>query len=356
MEARIAEIRDAGDPVSLIDLKPPAVAPETNAATYLQRVADDCVKLYAELEPHAHAEDFTWQMGLNAEQIAAVENAFAAYPAVLPGLEQASNCENCVWPLDYTLSFDEFLAQYFEPKSQPKLFSRIHHCRGRYLASVDKADAAVDIFLQQLRMARLQESEPLLINFLMNIAIRSSALEGLDGIVQTSELSPASHAAIEKELALLDGVQNIVTALKGERAFGICGYQRFPNPLGIMNSGWSNYLDFMRQQIDMGAKSQFELVDVPRVETQGMANLLVPTMEAARGTMNRHRASVRCLRILNAIQAQGKDAQQIEFESLGLPAKVHQDPFNGKPLTIMSTANGWLVHSVGLDGVDGGGK
>jgi len=66
----------------------------------------------------------------------------------------------------------------------------------------------------------------------------------------------------------------------------------------------------------------------------------------------------RSLRVLNALQARvppGGDHVP-DLTELGLPAEATIDPFNGKPLNVKRLPQGWMVYSVGRDGVDDGGK
>ena len=42
--------------------------------------------------------------------------------------------------------------------------------------------------------------------------------------------------------------------------------------------------------------------------------------------------------------------------SAGLPAETTIDPYNGKPLNVKWRPGGWMVYSVGSNGVDDGGK
>ena len=44
------------------------------------------------------------------------------------------------------------------------------------------------------------------------------------------------------------------------------------------------------------------------------------------------------------------------LDDLGLPAEATTDPFNGEPLRVKRTPQGWMVYSVGGNGVDDGGK
>jgi hypothetical protein len=65
----------------------------------------------------------------------------------------------------------------------------------------------------------------------------------------------------------------------------------------------------------------------------------------------------RSLRVLNALQAHvptGGDRIP-SLDSLGLPAGATIDPFNGERLHVKKSPQGWIVYSVGSNGVDDGG-
>jgi len=67
---------------------------------------------------------------------------------------------------------------------------------------------------------------------------------------------------------------------------------------------------------------------------------------------------IRCLRVLNALQAHvpaGSDKIP-KLTELGLPVETTTDPFNGEPLHIKKLPQGWLVYSVGRNFRDDGGK
>src|SRR6056297_1243724 len=149
LERRLAQLREDGDPVSLADLAPESVPPQDNAATYLARVNDDAAKLFAELEPILYRDDFNVREGLTPDELAAAEEAFQAYPRVMPALEQAANAKSHAWPLDYSQSHTDFLEDYLEVIGDWRTFARVFDCRARYLAATAKQDEAIDVYLQQ---------------------------------------------------------------------------------------------------------------------------------------------------------------------------------------------------------------
>ena len=62
--------------------------------------------------------------------------------------------------------------------------------------------------------------------------------------------------------------------------------------------------------------------------------------------------------MLNSILARQQAGQTDEptLADLGLPTEVTTDPFNGRPLVLKKTADGWLIYSVGTNQKDDGGQ
>jgi hypothetical protein len=231
LERRLTQLRENGDPVSLADLAPAPVPPPDNAATYLARVADDAAKLYAELKPILYREDFNVREELTPDELAAADEAFQAYPQVMPALKQAANAKSYASPLNYTQSHTEFLEDHLEVVGNWRTFARVFDCRARYLAAVAKPDEAIEVYLQQLRLARLQSRELVLVGFLTNMPIRQVAIEGINNVLQTASLTPETHASIEKELAGHDSLDSFIQMLKAERVIGIESFGQFPHLL-----------------------------------------------------------------------------------------------------------------------------
>jgi len=84
----------------------------------------------------------------------------------------------------------------------------------------------------------------------------------------------------------------------------------------------------------------------------------LPTMRAARNPMERTRAQVRCLRVLNAFQqaAEQGGSDEPDLADLGLPADTILDPFTGDRLRVKKLPEGWLIYSVGTNRKDDGGQ
>lgn len=356
LEKQITAVRAAGDPVSLADLDRSNVDAADNAATYLARIREDGENLYREIDAFAHADDFSWRDGLDQEQLDKTAAGLAAYPKVFPAIEQAAQCSIHAWPLDYAQGPSEFFASVTDVVGPSRNVARLLDCRGRYLLAMENPEEAARNDLVGLKLARLQDQEPTLVVFLVNIACRSIAAYSLNGVLQTANLTPETHVSIEEELAQHDSMQQFVHALRTERALGIESFRTLPVMLGTLQSSWNNYMDIMEQQIALGAKSHYELADVQKIPSKGITKTIDPAIAAAREAMNRSRATLRCLRILNQIRARNISPDSLSAEALGLPQEILVDPYNGKPLTIRSTPEGWIVYSVGQNNKDDGGK
>ena len=89
-----------------------------------------------------------------------------------------------------------------------------------------------------------------------------------------------------------------------------------------------------------------------------VAQLSLPSIEAARQLVKRTQALIRCLRVLSALQSRAPAGSNRtpQLQELGLPAAATIDSFSGDLLLVKKTARGWLVYSVGPNLKDDGGK
>lgn len=354
LEARLTEIRDAGDPATLADLVKPEVAPEENAATYLRRAASDADKLYGSIVDATQTEDFDWVKGLDDANLKTVEEGFAKFPLVMRLIEEACQQEYYVWPYDESSTTEEFTQASIESVQLLRMIARVMGARGRQLVSRGEPDEACGVYLDLLRISRLHEAEPLLISFLANMGTRSLPLEALRNLLEQHQLKPATYAAIEAELLQHEEMQSFVWTLKSERAFGIESFRAAPG-VGMLLQDWVNYLDVMQSEIALGAVSVYEIDQPPAAKVGSLASTVTPAIAASRTALCRTRAFVRTLRIANAAKQLGLANPLLGASDLHLPAEVFVDPFTGKPLQIRATQAGWLIYSVGANQQDDGG-
>lgn len=356
VETALESIRERGEPVSIADLKPEPVADGENAATYLAPIAQEIQQVVDEAYPVALAEDFSWRTGLTQDQTAQLRTILDAHSDLAGQLTEASHCEKLAWPLDYDRGPSDLMEQVLRAPQSVRSIARFQVCRARYLAAIDNPDAAVAVCLDELRLTRLQADTPLLVSWMMNMACRRQVVSELNGILQTKTLLPETHAAIEHELGQHDLVNHFIRTLQTERAFGIESFRGFPTLIASLMFQWENYIEYMNEQIDIGSRMPFEPSPGAGVTAVGMTELLVPAIDRARDRIHRTLATERCTRVLNAILARPDPESPVVLSDLKLPAETIIDPYSGRPFLTRSTDEGWIVYSVGENGIDDGGE
>jgi hypothetical protein len=88
-----------------------------------------------------------------------------------------------------------------------------------------------------------------------------------------------------------------------------------------------------------------------------LADLLIPATQAAYDANARSTAMLRSLRVFNALTdfPQKHGHEVADLANLKLPKEATLDPFSNKPLILKHTDDGWLIYSVGINGIDDGG-
>ncbi|HEY3391313.1 MAG TPA: hypothetical protein VGK58_01305, partial [Lacipirellulaceae bacterium] len=120
-------------------------------------------------------------------------------------------------------------------------------------------------------------------------------------------------------------------------------------------------MDYLDAQIVLVARTwphEVGRIGASRPTGRGvMADLLIPAIEAAYQAEARITAMMRALRIFNALAQfraeHGREATGLD--ELSLPASSIIDPFDGQPLKLTHTEEGWIVYTVMQDGEDDGG-
>ena len=149
LKEAIAELREAGEPVTIADLEPKNIDPDENAAVYLSQVVKEASLLDDRL--YSQLVNFSWREGLPDEQLKKVEGSFAAHPNVILTLELAARCEQFAWPRDYSVNADAFLELHLPQAQYYRSFARVHDARIRYFAATGKHDEAAKTALRQLK-------------------------------------------------------------------------------------------------------------------------------------------------------------------------------------------------------------
>jgi len=369
LEARLLELRRAGEPVQLSDLAREPIPPESNAQTFLDRADADLEAIQKELTalyPKAGGPPET----LPPADRTKLEKLFDAYPKALSLLEQAAARLDDDTGLDFSLPTMQFLNPYMKSIAKHRSLARILRTLTMLRIAQGRRDEAISPQILTLRLTRSWRREPLLIGFLMRMACEHTATDAVNQVLQSGAVSSATRQALDAELAQHDNLEGLRWALKSERAFSLSSARDIPGTGFWLTRGLANRLMLTLLEL---YDFHLESTSLPYRETKGrkftprsqgflpnpyasFSRLLDPSLLAARAPAESNRARVRALRTLNALQSHATpEGEAPALADLGLPTEATTDPFNGEPLRVKKSPRGWTVYSVGFNGVDDGG-
>lgn len=369
LERRLAALRSAGEPVQIADLAREPIPPESNADTFLRRADDDLDAIQKELMALYPKTVFPTGKPSPADRDR-LEKLFAAYPKVMPLLEQAAACPDYDPQIDVTQPPSQLVGSFMDRVSKHRTLARVLRAHTALRLSQGRPDDALAAQLLTLRLARKWRADPVLIGYLVTVACESVAMEGANQVLQTGPVSASTRQALDAELALHDNLDGLRWALRSERAFSLSTLRElfgsvFWPPRVFTNDVMLRILDLFDHHLQGTSRPYSEAVSRNYVDSspggvpnpfRALVTLLEPSLVSTRQAAERSRALFRSLRVLNALQARaGGDDHTPDLATLGLPPEATVDPFNGEPLHVKKLPEGWMVYSVGSDGVDDGG-
>ncbi len=387
LQTKIAAIRAAGDPANIADLAPKPIPADQNAAAYLEQLtprldefANEHGRFYD--SPLGKAYDSAKDRGdpPSAEQLDAIRKIIDKYPDIERTLTAAAIFEKYASVADYSKGHNEFLDEILNRQVLKfRTAARYIGWQMEVLTADSQSDAAVGLGIRLLRLARLYEKEPLLVNCLVSVAIRGIAIQSLYDALAVGNVSPEMHAELESELAKQDNPRQMVQVLKTERAYATSATiesglalqeSTRVNPIWLSMVSWPmkslylNSLDVFDEQFELADRPLYEIRD--RFDADGgmrtsghgiMGDLVGLGLGAAYQANARGLALVRGLRIFNALveyrQMHGQEASGLS--DLSLPKEATIDPFSGEPLKLKHTDDGWIIYTVMQNGIDDGG-
>lgn len=382
----VASIRAANEPASIRELAPPPISALENAAAVLEKLGsrlDAFSKDYAQFFDtalgKAYVESSDKGIPSTPEQIEAIRVILKRYGDLSDGIATASQLSKYASLTDFSVDYQTFLNNSLK---QPIRRIRTATYFLGWHADVSIADGrpkmAVEQGLELLRLVRLHDSEPLLVNFLVAVAVREYACRILYDGLNAGPMPPQVHAEVEKELALHDNPQRILHALKTDRAYSASVIVELAShpPVDSPQPPWSYVVTWPMKRHFVGALEyidpQLTLIETSwpslnnsigrsgapdRGNVGAVTDLLVPAIQAAYNAEQRIVSVMRALRVFNAARAfAAKERREAKgLEELGLPREATIDPFSGEPLKLKHTDEGWIVYSVMTNGVDDGG-
>jgi hypothetical protein len=146
----------------------------------------------------------------------------------------------------------------------------------------------------------------------------------------------------------LDAVQNDMAPMIFRGQWQLCSLEMFDDFFKASNQPYATGVQKLKSPSSTGS---FSLMSGP-------VSLMQPALRAFLECAFRSQAIARSLRIINALQSKAPAASDTipSMAELGLPKEVGIDPFNGKPMIVKKTPEGWLAYSVGKNLQDDGGQ
>jgi hypothetical protein len=307
---------------------------------------------------------------LSAEEIAAIRAILQKYTEVEPALHQATECEFYASRLDYSLGFHPFLDAMLDKNQELRTCARMLRWESDVLLAEGNVAEAVQNGLLVMRLSRLQEQEPAMVNGLKAMALRGIGIDMINRALRTGPIEGNLRRSLDTELANFDELDWFVRTLKTERAYNLSAADDLFPHFPVTWQGTllkADTIDFYEKSLPLSGKPAYQSAEKISALQQvsystpisiSLIGLLFPGMNAAHVSANRSLVDVRCLRVLNAFQtykeAHGKEATGLS--DLDLPKTATIDPFSGQPLKLKMTNDGWVIYSVMNDGVDDGGN
>ena len=360
LSARLDAIRDAGYPVTLKELNDwyPQPVPGENAAMVYQAAfskfsdkdSDKDLPIVGKGERPEPGVPLSDDM---AERIA---EYLERNTEALNLLHEAATMTGCRFAVDFTVGFNVSLNHLSRLRQAARLLSM------ETLIAIQKKDTdhIMASMAAQLKAARFARNEPIVISYLVHIALRSLATRNLQHALSGVTFSDNELRQLASMLSGFEDAGALIRALVGERCFGLDAMSNSGSPkgmglppalilvghaTGILGMNQTAYLDTMNDLIAIAEQPMETRLDSARLkmnEVDGMGKqyfliqLLVPALgrlfevdlRAVAGVRNATTAlAIERYRLANEILPESLDDLVPHYLS-----EVPTDPFDGMPL------------------------
>jgi len=388
VQAQLAAIHAAGYPVTLEELdewyrEPP---PGENAADLFLDAFDSYVHLDVKTEMRlpivgrgelpSHGESLPDDM----------RDGIAEYlkpnAEALSLLHEAAAMKHCRYPIDLTAGSYTRLPHL----AQLRQGARMLHLEAILNAERGNAGQAAQAVSSMLGLTRSLSREPVVISQLVGIACNAIGCSALERVLSRTSLAQEQLVQLGTALADTENLDGMTRAMAGERCSGISIFLgganlknmglKIPSGLGVLHraSGLSHmdlcaYLKIMGRYVERGRLPfpervqgddnavEREVAQLPRYYI--LTRMLTPALGRAFTEHANCVARLRC-----AVAALG--VERYRLANNALPEKLEDvvpkhleeipaDPFDGKPLRYKKLDKGYVIYSIGPNGVDDGG-
>lgn len=394
-------LRDAHLPMTVADIRPPAVPDADNAAPDIDKMGALLNAL-----PQVNGEDFAvWfsdfqlkhtELRLDETATKELADQFDSPPvqAVLALIRQAAGKKGFDAKLDYSQALMAKIPYVGPLQTAARLIGR----QARLEAARGQTDAAGTDVWNQANLADVVSREPNLIAMLTRVAVWGIALENMERLAATGGISPEWNIKFSQRLAALNLDAGLVAALDGERVmFGGAAFEGIlkgsvsPRDLfgslggsnadergqklvmmayrasGVLRLDYASYLDGMKERRKIAASAPPDLPawesgvsHLPPIPDYALfSRIVLPTLESVAKNIWRPKAKIAIAQIGLALEryraAKGGYPAALSDLVPEFIASVPADVFTGKPLLYRTEPGGAFIYSVGPNLKDDGG-
>jgi len=395
VERAIKRIAATGAPVEVTQLARPPIADAENAALVYRRAFE--VMRLSDAEKYLDGQICSGGASLDDPATATrAQEILRRNAKTLESVRRAAAMPRCDFRVDWSKGNDVTFPQFSKLRSCSHLLALY----SLVLAHDGRVDDALAACRDNYRLIKAAD-EPVIIGPLVACAIAAIACRAVAAVIHDSQPSIAACNSLAAEISGIDLTASFVTALKGERAWGISLFEQVrasPDPVkavldlageskgevrhsalrrGKTLARWwlaadeLTYLDLMAQAIKEAPLPYRKVVHIhpsveerveslPRWPPPVMTAILIPIMSRSQETRDQAIAMLDLAEVALLLKA-------YRAEHGGYPptlATVRRpdgrplptDPFSGKPFVYRREGAGLLIYSWGPNLKDDGGK
>ena len=382
VETMIARIRSAGEPVTLAEFEEtlPAIPPERDATRlwfdgFAVNGPPDPAR-FAKL-PFVGAEqpDESPLPGSPWPELALAEEVLADHAVALKVFHEAAELGGAA---RLNPMLDPRTLALKAPRAAVRLLLVESHVR----AHKGEVEPTVASLHAALAIGKACEGSPFLMSFAVHQGIDASAIGQLLRLLPHVAFTDAQLARLQSTLRAIDHRRELLHALRGERVFAIRTLRNPALPGGrpfgvkhpfayamLSNAAMPDYLETMSEAV-AAAKLRWpealdETKEISRRQTEiplyaGWGHMgtpaITPYFKIAAKAQARTRLADVALAAHRYRLANGRLPAALDELAPDFLPSVPLDPFNGEPLRYLSTNDGFVVYSVGVDRKDDGGR
>lgn len=401
VERLMQAAREAGEPVTLVELDAwyPIPPLGENAAPVYQRAfkahvsPDEALSELLPIVGNANSPERGEPM--SEEMLAACERYLEDNKAYLDLLHEAAAKPACRFPLNFRAGFNMVLSHLAEMR----VAARHLELEAIVAAERGESEEAVGAVLAGLAVGDALRDQPILISQLVRIALNGITVAGLEHVFSRTALDDMDLQRLAEALAACEALETQEAALIGERCFGLDGFDQLTGSTALQFFGGSwiqssqlaklasgalavfykstglferdrlAYWTMMTRMIEAGSvppherlaaaqRWEAEMEEVPKTRfltrtifsgvasfTRGFLRDLASMRTAAAGV------AVERYRLKHGALPEGLEALARECIE-ALP----RDPYNDASLLYKKLDRGYIVYSVGCNGIDDGGQ